>query len=203
MLPPTFQHLSIAGGVRAAMSRNPGKQALKHGKNKRSYKQLTNRMDRISNGLIHDLKLTSKDHAAIVSSNSIEYMEIILGASQVGIGMATINPKLSPIEIQLICNDVEAKVLFVDESSAELLRDVHFETITTVITINNELEEWINQSKPISNLPVVQEWDVFTIPYTSGTTGKPKGVLVPYRSRILQLLAWQLSMDVILLMIDF
>jgi len=120
MLPPTFQHLSIAGGVRAAMSRNPSKQALKHGKNKRSYKQLTNRMDRISNGLIHDLKLTSKDHAAIVSSNSIEYMEIILGASQVGIGMATINPKLSPIEIQLICNDVEAKVLFVDESSAEL-----------------------------------------------------------------------------------
>ena len=187
MLPPTFQHLSIAGGVRAAMSRNPGKQALKHGKNKRSYKQLTNRMDRISNGLIHDLKLTSKDHAAIVSSNSIEYMEIILGASQVGIAMATINPKLSPIEIQLICNDVEAKVLFVDESSAELLRDVHFETITTVITINNELEEWINQSKPISNLPVIQEWDTFTIPYTSGTTGKPKGVLVPYRSRILQL----------------
>ena len=187
MLPRTFQHLSIAGGVRAAMSRNPSKQALKHGKNKRSYKQLTDRMDRISNGLIYDLKLTPKDHAAIVSSNSIEYMEIILGASQVGIGMATINPKLSPIEIQLICNDVEAKVLFVDESSAELLKDVHFETITTVIAINNELEEWINQSKPISNLPVVQEWDVFTIPYTSGTTGKPKGVLVPYRSRILQL----------------
>ena len=133
---------------------------------KRSYKQLIDRVDRISNGFIHGLKLTTNDHAAIVSSNSIEYMEIILGASQAGIAMATINPKLSPVEIQLICNDVEAKVLFVDESSAEYLRDVHFETITQVITINNGLEEWINLSKPINNLPVIQEWDTFTIPYT-------------------------------------
>ena len=187
MLPPTYQHLSITGSVRSAMSRHPGKQALKHGTSKRSYKQLIDRADRISNGFIHDLKLSSNDHAAIVSSNSIEYMEIILGASQAGIAMATINPKLSPVEIQLICNDVEAKVLFVDESSAEYLRDVHFETIVRVITINNELEEWINLSKPINNLPVIQEWDTFTIPYTSGTTGKPKGVLVPHRSRILQL----------------
>ena len=187
MLPQTYQHLSITGSVRAAMSRNPGKQALKHGKSERSYKQLIDRADRISNAFIHDLKLSTNDHAAIVSSNSIEYMEIILGASQAGIAMATINPKLSPVEIQLICNDVEAKVLFVDQSSAEYLRDVHFETIVRVITINNELEEWINLSKPINNLPVIQEWDTFTIPYTSGTTGKPKGVLVPHRSRILQL----------------
>ena len=33
MLPKTYQHLSIAGSIRAAMSRNPGKQALKHGEN--------------------------------------------------------------------------------------------------------------------------------------------------------------------------
>ena len=77
MLPPTFQHLSIAGGIRAAMSRNPSKQALQHGKNKRSYKQLTDRTDRISNGLIHDLKLTPKDHAAIISSISMYSMELL------------------------------------------------------------------------------------------------------------------------------
>ena len=87
---------------------------------------MIDRADRISNGFIHDLNLSTHDHAAIVSSNCIEYMEIILGASQAGIAMATINPKLSPVEIQLICNDVEAKVLFVDESSAENLRDVQF-----------------------------------------------------------------------------
>jgi non-ribosomal peptide synthetase component F len=62
MLPQTYQHLSIAGSVRAAMSRNPDKQALKHGENQRSYRQLIDRADRISNVFIHDHWLSVLDH---------------------------------------------------------------------------------------------------------------------------------------------
>ena len=39
----------------------------------------------------------------------------------------------------------------------------------------------------MGGLPAIDEKETFTIPYTSGTTGKPKGVLVPHRSRALTL----------------
>jgi acyl-CoA synthetase (AMP-forming)/AMP-acid ligase II len=47
----------------------------------------------------------------------------------------------------------------------------------------------LNGLEPLAGLPVVEEWVAFTIPYTSGTTGKPKGVLVPHRSRVISLYA--------------
>jgi len=188
-IPKTFRHLSIAGGIRAAMSRNPEKIALKHWDNERTYRALVNRMDIITNGLIHDFNLSSEDNIAIVASNSIEYMEIILGASQAGVPIATINPKLSAPEIKAICDDAQANILFTDQANSASLLDYDFETVKKIIIIETQLENWMQLSRPNNEIPLVQEWDVFTMPYTSGTTGKPKGVLVPHRSRILTLFA--------------
>ena len=114
-------------------------------------------------------------------------MEIILGASQANIAMATINPKLSVTEIVAICDDAEAKVLFLDATLTENLNEIEFRTMKKIISIDDHLEQWLQKCKPMMEYPVVKEWDVFTIPYTSGTTGKPKGVLVPHRSRVLTL----------------
>ncbi len=188
-LPFSFRHLSLPGGVRAAMQRNPGKVALKHRDNQRTYGELVERIDRVCAGILGDIGLHHGDHAAIVSANSIEYLEVVLGASQAGIGVATVNPRLSGPEIVAICNDAEARVLFVDAYAAERLRDEKFATVERIITIGDEYESWLAANKPLDSLPVVEEWDIFTIPYTSGTTGKPKGVLVPHRSRVISLYA--------------
>jgi len=188
-LPFSFQHLSLPGGVRAAMQRNPAKIALKHRDNEISYGELMARVDRVCAGVIAGLGLKQGQHAAIVAANSIEYMEIILGTSQAGIGTATVNPRLSVPEIVAICDDAEARVLFVDAAAAEALKDCDFNTIKRVIVIGTDYEEWLATATPLKTLPVVEEWDTFTIPYTSGTTGKPKGVLVPHRSRVISLYA--------------
>ena len=87
-----------------------------------------------------DLGLSVGDHGAIVAANSIEYMEIVIGAAQAGVALATINPKLAPAEIAAICEDAEARVLFVDASSAEAIADVGIPTIEKMIVIrSNEL----------------------------------------------------------------
>jgi long-chain acyl-CoA synthetase len=186
-LPFSFQHLSLPGGVRAAMQRDPGKIALKHRNNECTYAELMNRVDLVCSGMLADLKLERGQHAAIVSANSIEYLEIILGASQAGIGTATVNPRLAPAEIGAICDDAEARVLFVDAAAAAALAGQDFATVERVIGIGAEYEDWLAAAPPLAELPTVEEWDTFTIPYTSGTTGKPKGVLVPHRSRVISL----------------
>ena len=171
------------------MHRAPEKIAYTQGERVRTYAVLVERMDCVASALFGGLGLRPGDHAAIVARNSIEYMEIVFGASQAGVGLATINPRLAPAELVAICDDAEAMVLFVDADSAAALRDCTFTTVRRIIVIGPELEDLIVAARPQTHWPLVPEWNVFTIPYTSGTTGQPKGVLVSYRSRILTLFA--------------
>jgi len=187
-LPDAFRHLSIADGLRSSAARSPDKIAYRHDAETRSYARLLDRVDRLSAGLIADLDLPVGTHGAIVAKNSIAYMEAVFGASQAGIALATVNPKLAPAEIAAICADAEARVLFVDADSAEALAGIELGSVQRVIDLGAELDDWLAAQQP-GELPEVPEWEVFTIPYTSGTTGQPKGVLVPHRSRALSMFA--------------
>jgi long-chain acyl-CoA synthetase len=188
-LPFSFRHLSIADGIRAAAGRSPEKIAYRHGDRTRKYADLVERIDRVTSAITAGLGLGIGDHGAIVAANSIEYMEIVIGAAQAGVALATINPKLAPAEIVAICEDAGAKVLFVDASSAAVLADFGFTAIDNIVVIEEGFDEWMMSARPGPAPPHVDEWSTFTIPYTSGTTGRPKGVLVPHRSRILSIFA--------------
>ena len=189
-LPNTFRHTTIPDGIRTARSKNPNKIAYKHGANTRSYNQLVDRMDAIS-CVIASYDIPDKSNIAIVSSNSIEYMEIVLGASQLGHPVATVNPKLSPIEIASICDDAESRLIFIDQKVASQISESQNNLCGQIVVIDDELERLIDDTDSFSFkkilLPSIEEWETFTIPYTSGTTGKPKGVMVPHRSRVLTL----------------
>src|SRR5690606_13537352 len=113
-IPETFPHLSLADGLRAAVARDPGKIAYRHGQRTRSYEVLMERVDKVTAGLSTGLGLRPGQHGAIVAKNSIEYMEIVIGASQAGVALATVNPRLAVPEIVAICDDAEAQVLFAD-----------------------------------------------------------------------------------------
>lgn len=188
-IPATFRHLSMTGGLRAAAGRDPQKIAYRHGDRRRAYGELVERVDRVTAALSAGLGLQPGAHAAIVAKNSIDYMELVFGASQAGVALATINPRLSPAEIAAICDDARARVLFVDETSAEALTDTAFATVEQRLVIGQETEAWLQAARPLARPPAVSEWGVFTIPYTSGTTGRPKGVQVSHRSRVLTLFA--------------
>lgn len=184
-LPGSFRHLSLAAGIRSSLSRAPDKIALRDRHGTRTYAQLIDRIDRVSHAALDNLQLGPGDHCAILALNCNEYVELVAGLSQVGVAAATVNPRLSEIEIKAICDDAQARVLFVDSANSELAHSCDFATVDRIIEFGETYENWLAAANPNRTMPAVAEWLPFTIPYTSGTTGRPKGVLVSSRSRVL------------------
>ena len=104
-IPDSYRPLSLADGIRSAMYRNPGKIALQEGKRSCDYHSLVDRIDRVSQAIVSDSDLVPGSHAAILAGNCIEFVEVIAGAAQVGVPMATVNPRLSGAEVAQICDN--------------------------------------------------------------------------------------------------
>ena len=155
--PSSYRPLSVAGGIRAAVHRSPAKIAVRCGNVERSYKDLVTRIDKISTWLLDGLHLEPGAHGAILAENSVEYLEIVAGAAQAGIPLATVNPRLSPREAADICADAQARVLFVDQARAEQARDYGGGMVITggVNVYPSEIEEVLLRHPDIADVAVV------------------------------------------------
>jgi acyl-CoA synthetase (AMP-forming)/AMP-acid ligase II len=181
--------LTVTRGIRSAMTRAPSNVALRHHSTSRTYKELLQRIDQVTHAAIGDAKLRPGDHALIVAQNCIAYMEIVCGLGEAGVTVATITPRITGPELEAICDDACAKVVFADASTAAIARAGKFKTVERIIVIGNEYEAWLTQGTAPVTLPYIDDKTSWLMGYTSGTTGKPKGVLLSHRSRVLLLLA--------------
>lgn len=181
--PHSYLPLTIETGVRTAQRRTPNKIALGQGDRQLSYTQLVARFDQVSTGAAEDLGLKKGDHAALFAPNCLEFIEIVCGLAAIGCPAAMVPPGVTAPEVAHICNDSGAKVLFVHEVFEDVARAADLETVERFIVIGKDYDDWRDKAKPVEPKVPLEEWDVFCIPYTSGTTGKPKGCLLPHRSR--------------------
>ncbi|PPR79543.1 MAG: Long-chain-fatty-acid--CoA ligase [Alphaproteobacteria bacterium MarineAlpha2_Bin1] len=186
--PQSYRPITITEGLKTSARCRPDKLALTEEKRKLTHIKLIDRINRVSNlGIGLGLKLG--DHVALMCPNCIEFIEITCGLSEIGVAPAMINAKSTPSETTYICNDSKAKVLFVHQDYKDIALSCKFETIEKIIIIKpfddkSQYETLLNNSSSSTPEILIEEWDVFSIPYTSGTTGKPKGVLLSHRSRV-------------------
>jgi long-chain acyl-CoA synthetase len=182
----TATDILISDGIRAAGARTPVKVAIREGGRSLTYSAITERIDRVSNLAHAGLGLRHGDRAAVLLPNRLEYMEIICGLSSAGVAAATIGPAAPPPEIRFILEDSAARVLFVDPALEDKAREAAKGTaVERIIVLGDEYEALLAKSSS-SPCPVkVTEHDIFSIPYTSGATGRPKGVMLGHRGRVL------------------
>lgn len=184
-LPATFRPMTMASGIRACALREPNKVALICDDRALTYHQLVDRIDRVAALSLYRFGLRKGDRAAIVAGNCLEYIEIVDGLSDAGVAAATPNPKQTSKELEFILNDCGARLAFVTAETEKLVRAADCPALEHLVVIGSGYEALLAEARPRALLPAVDEWEAFALPYTSGTTGKPRGVTLPHRSRVL------------------
>lgn len=163
-----------------------------------TYRELNDRVNQLSHGL-RDLGVEKGDRVAYLTPNTVEMLEGFYGIFQLGAIMVPLNIRLKPEDYLFILNHSESKLLFVDQDMFHLIQPIknQLETIEKIIvqykdhqTEEIDYEIWLSNYDAIKfNRAEVDENDVCSLLYTSGTTGNPKGVMLTHRNNYLHALS--------------
>ncbi len=136
-----------------------------------TYGQLDEESDRIA-AYIQGLGLTSEDVVAILVPRS-EYIALLpMAVSKAGCAYQPLDPSYPPERLNFMVSDSKAKLLIVHPDLRAILNEY-----TGHVLYLNELE---NLPPCTCELPKASPKDLFTLLYTSGSTGVPKGCMLEY-----------------------
>ena len=156
-----------------------------------TYEQFFERCDRWSAAL-QGMGVRKGDRVAYIAPNVHEQLESFYAVPQIGAVLVPINYRLTAEDFVYIATHSGAKVLCVHPDYLDAIDGVrgqlggveHFVSLGSAGGRKgwSEYEPAIASAKPDFNHPDIAESDLLTINYTSGTTAKPKGVMITHRN---------------------
>jgi len=203
-----FDILSPVAFLQRAASVYDDKVAVIHGERRYSYTQFFQRVNRLASAL-KKIGIGKGDKVAFLCPNIPPMLEAHYAVPMTGAALVAINIRLSAGEIAYIVDHSDAKALFVDNEFAAVIAPILNEIpkVKTLVNICDaspdrplagpEYEEFLGGG---SDAPLVadidDEYQLITINYTSGTTGRPKGVMYHHRGAYLNAIGEQLEFGV-------
>jgi fatty-acyl-CoA synthase len=155
-----------------------------------TYAELNARANRAANFLHDKLGIQKGDRVSLLAHNSIVYLDLFYGLAKIGAIFAPLNWRLTAHELSYIVGDCDPKVLicgpeFIDTLN-ELRPQLQVERYISVegASIEGALvyeEEIAQASDAEPERPPLDAEDGYCLLYTSGTTGRPKGAILPHR----------------------
>jgi long-chain acyl-CoA synthetase len=156
----------------------------------RDYASFANRCARLASAF-RAAGLAPGDRVAIFMRNHPAYLEILYGAWWAGLAVVPMNAKLHPREAQWIIDHAQASWVFV---TADVARGLACDA--RVIDIEMPEFELLFFSPPIA-IEHREPHDLAWLFYTSGTTGKPKGVMLTHRNLMTMGLTYFVDVDAV------
>jgi fatty-acyl-CoA synthase len=168
----------------------PDKIAVVHGELRYTYRQFEERANRLASAL-RGAELGKHDRVAFICPNSPAMLEAHFGVPAAGGVLVAINVRLSSDEIGYILRHSGAKFLFIDREFESVVKPLDLSSMRVVRVDDTGApgDPYENFLATGSTAPVPSwledEEELMCINYTSGTTGRPKGVMYTHRGSYL------------------
>lgn len=189
--------------LRMTAGRMPDKTALIMGEKSITYEQLNRRVNQLAHAML-DMSLRQGDRVAVLTHNSIEFYEIYLALCKIGGVMVPFNNLLREKELVRDVDYIQPRFIFFEAEFTEMVDKLieQFGSLESAVCIgpvtspNHMRYEQLMEGQTDGEPDVeVKEDDLMSIFLTSGTTGKPKGVMRTHRHNCFNAMAGAIEMS--------
>src|SRR5262249_10046283 len=166
-----------------------GREAVVDGTMRLTYAQFFERCDRWAAAL-QQLGVRRGDRVAYIAPNTHAQLESFYAVPQIGAVLVPINYRLSAEEFRYIINHSGASVVCAHEDYLDSVDGIRKDLpgVRHFVALEGRRDGWLEYEERLAaapadcNAPEIAETDLLTINYTSGTTSRPKGVMITPRN---------------------
>src|SRR6476660_5585534 len=179
----------------------PEREAVIDGELRLTYEQFFQRCDRWSAAL-QTLGVNPGDRVAYIAPNTHAQLESFYAVPQIGAVLVPINYRLTADDFAYIINHSGARIVCAHSDYLDAMDGIRAQlpNVEQFIALEGSKDGWLNYEAMLADAspsfapPEIDENDLISINYTSGTTSRPKGVMITHRNAYMNIVGTMLHL---------